>query len=405
MQHGEGMPRVSESQSPIRNPQSEIANPLSKIVTVSMIARLAHDTAVRMVYPFLPEIADGLRVPIAQVGAMLSLRSGVGIFSPLFGAMSDRAGHRRAMSIGLALLAMGLGAIGLSDGLIGPALGFVLLGIGTATYIPALQAYISERVPYARRGRVLGAIELTWAVAGMIGVPLIGVLIESLGWRAPFAGLAAAALICAALTLLLPETPPSLRAHRASIRLASIGRNRSAMAFLIVWALLFFAFENIQVGYAHWFESRFGLTPNDRGLAQTLFGVFEIAASAGSSAFLDRIGKKRGVTGGLIAALLGYVMLMTIGALDVRLGLASMGVAFLGFEFGVVSGIPIMSEQAPEARGTMLALGVTAGGLGKMAAGVIGSSLIAGPGFTVAALLSAIVGAVTLVVFRAGVHE
>jgi hypothetical protein len=61
--------------------------------------------------------------------------------------------------------------------------------------------------------------------------------------------------------------------------------------------------------------------------------------------------------------------------------------------------MPIMSEPAPEARGTMLALGVTAGGLGKMAAGVIGSSLIAGPGFTVAALLSAIVGAVTLVVF------
>jgi len=370
-----------------------------------MIARLAHDTSARMVYPFLPEIAAGLRLPIEQVGALLSLRSGVGIISPLFGALSDRAGHRRSMSIGLVLLAIGLGVVGVGDGLLVPALGFVVFGVGTAVYIPSLQAYVSERVPYARRGRVLGAIELTWAMAGMIAVPLIGRLIEPLGWRAPFFGLAAAALACAALTLILPETPPAFRAHGEPVKLKSILRNRSAIAFLLVWALLFFSFENIQVGYATWFESHFGLSPSQRGMAQTLFGVFEIAASAGSSAFLDRIGKKRGVTGGLIAALLGYMMLTTIGPIDVRLALLSMGVAFLGFEFSVVSGIPIMSEQVREARGTMLALGMTASGLARMAAGVIGSALVAGPGFTTAATVSAVVGVLTVVIFVRGVRE
>ena len=140
-------------------------------------------------------------------------------------------------------------------------------------------------------------------------------------------------------------------------------------------------------------------------MAQTLFGVFEIAASAGSSAFLDRMGKKRGVTGDLIAALLGYVMLTTIGPIDVRLALLSMGVAFLGFEFSVVSGIPILSEQVREARGTMLALGITASGLARMAAGVVGSALVAGPGFTAAATVSAVVGVLTVFVFVRGVRE
>lgn len=392
---------MSEAQSAIAHPRSEIG----KIVGVSMIARLAHDTSVRMVYPFLPEIAAGLRLSIDQIGVVLSLRSGIGIISPLFGAISDRVGHRRSMSIGMVVLAIGLGLVGAAEGLLLPSIGLVLTGVASAVYIPSLQAYVSERVPYARRGRAMGAIEMTWAVAGMIGLPIIGLLIDPLGWRAPFIGLSVAATTCAALTLNLPETPSAARAHAEPVRVSLITRNRSAVMFLLVWLLLFFAFENIQVGYGSWFENRFGLSPNERGLAQTLFGIFEITASAGSSAFLDRIGKKRGVVGGLTVACLGYAMLVVIGPFDVRLALGSMGVTFLGFEFSVVSGIPILSEQVPQARGTMLALGVTASSVGRMIAAVLGSALMAGPGFTAAALVSALAAAVTVIVFARGVHE
>jgi predicted MFS family arabinose efflux permease len=378
---------------------------LRKIFSLTILARLIHDTSIRMVYPFLPEIAKGLGVPLEQAGAMISLRSGVGILSPAFSRLSDRVGHRRSMSLALIILAIGLGIVGGTQGTFVPTIGFVLAGIGTAIYVPTLQAYISERVPYARRGRALGAIEMTWAISGMVGVPLMGGLIESMGWRAPFVGLAAATLICAALTLLLPETIAAQRAQVEPFKWASILQQRSALMFLLVWLLVFFAFENIQVGYGHWFETQFDLTTDQRGLAQTLFGVFEIIASAGSSAFLDRIGKKRGVTGGLIAVLLGYVLLATIGAINLWLALASMSIAFLGFEFSVVSGIPIMSEQLPQARGTMLALGVTMSGLGRMIADVTGSALTASVGFTFAAFVSAIFALITLAIFGWGVQD
>jgi len=378
---------------------------LGRVIAVSMIARLVHDASVRVVYPFLPEIAAGLRAPIDEVSKVLSLRSGVGLLSPLFGAMSDRIGHRRSMSIGLVLLSIGLGVTGAADGLGVATIGLVLSGIGTSAYLPALLAYVSERTPYARRGRVLGAIEMTWAISGMIGAPALGALIGPLGWRAPFVALAIASLACAALTLTLRETPPSLRAHGESVNLSLIVRNRSAMAFLIVWVMLFLAFENIQVGYASWFEARFGLTAEQRGLAQTLFGVFEITASAGSSLFLDRLGKKRGVTGGLIVGLLGYVMLVAIGPLALWLGLVSMSVAFLGFEFSVVSGLPIGSEQMPQARGTMLAFVIMASSLGRMVGAISGGALVAGAGFTIAALVSALLGAATVVLFVWAVRE
>ncbi len=370
-----------------------------------MIARLAHDTSVRVVYPFLPEIAAGVRAPIEQVAAVLSLRSGAGILSPLFGALSDHIGHRRSMAIALVLAAIGLGIVGAADGLPAATIGFLTFGIASATYLPAMFAYVSERTPYARRGRVFGAIEMTWAAAGIVGVPALGALIGPLGWRAPFIALAAAALVCAALTLTLAETPSAQQARGAPVNALSILRRRSAIVFLVSWLLIFLAFENVQVGYASWFETRFGLTAEQRGVTQSLFGVFEITASAGSSLFLDRIGKKRGPTGGLIIGLLGYVMLVTIGPQALWLGLLSMSVAFLGFEFSVVSGLPIASEQAPQARGTMLALVVMSSGLGRMLGGVSGSAFIAGAGFTAAALASALAGVATVVLFVWGVRE
>jgi len=392
--------RLAETEAPTASQRQ-----LVRILIVSMIARLVHDASVRVVYPFLPELSVGLRAPVDQVGAVLSLRSGVGVLSPLFGILSDRIGHRRTMSASLVLLAIGLGAVGLSDVLLMAAIGFVVTGIATATYVPALLAYLSERTPYERRGRILGTLELTWALAGMIVVPALGALIGPLGWRAPFLALAIGAMVCAALTLSLPETPARLRAQAVTFRIASIFRNRSATAFLLVWLLMFLSFENVQVGYASWFETQFGLSAQQRGMTQTLFGVFEIAASAGSGLFLDRIGKKRGVTGGLIILLIGYGMLLMFGPLALWLGLAAMSVAFLGFEFSVVSSLSIGSEQIPQARGAMLSLGVMMSGLGRMVGAVSGSALIADAGFGAAALLSALLSAAAVGLFALFVQE
>jgi predicted MFS family arabinose efflux permease len=375
-----------------------------RIVAVAMSTRAVHDTAVRMVYPFLPDIAQGLGITIEQMGGLIALRNGMGIVAPAFGALSDRVGHRRSAMLGLLVLGIGLLIIGVASDLGLAALGFILSGIGSAIFIPTLLAYVSDRVPYARRGRVTGAIEMTWGLAGMIGVPLMGLIITAIGWRAPFILLGIGAFIGAVLLLLLEESREQHILHEA-LKLMALRHNRSALAFIATWFLVFFAFENIQVGYAAWLEQHFGLSTAARGMVQMLFGIFEITASFSSALFLDRIGKKRGVTGGLIVVLLGYVLLATLGSAALPIGLLAISIAFLGFEFSVVSGVPIMSEQVPAARGTMIALALTAGSLGRMLADWVGSALVSGPGFPVAALISALAALLTLMVFVRGVQE
>jgi predicted MFS family arabinose efflux permease len=378
-----------------------------------MITRAVHDVSARMVYPFLPEIAAGLGLPVEQVGALIALRNGTGLIAPAFGVMSDRAGHRRSALAGMVMLGIGLIVTGLAFGLPLAAVGFVLSGLGSALFVPTLVAYVSDRVPFARRGRVTGTIELTWALAGLIGIPIVGVIITALGWRAPFFILGAAALGSATLMLLLPEAPHGrtvaasvfrLYALRPAVQYA-VRQHRSAIAFIASWFLLFFAFENILVGYASWLETQFGLDTAQRGAAQSLFGIFEIVASSSSALFLDRIGKKRGVGGGLIVALSGYALLALLGSSALWLALLAIGVAFLGFEFAVVSGVPIMGEQLPQARGTLIALAVTAGSLGRMLGDFSGTAWLTGAGFNFAAWMSAAAMLLTIIVFAKWVKE
>jgi membrane protein implicated in regulation of membrane protease activity len=64
-----------------------------------------------------------------------------------------------------------------------------------------------------------------------------------------------------------------------------------------------------------------------------------------------------------------------------------------------------MGEQVPAARGTLIALVMTAGGLGRMVADWTGSALASGAGFSAAAAVSAIVALITVGLFARWVRE
>ena len=53
------------------------------------------------------------------------------------------------------------------------AIGFVLVVLGVANCTVAGHAYISHRVEYSRRARSIGLYETSWALALLIGAPII----------------------------------------------------------------------------------------------------------------------------------------------------------------------------------------------------------------------------------------
>ena len=71
------------------------------------------------------------------------------------------------------------------------------MGTGTGAFVPTLFSWASALLPFEERSRGLGAIELSWALAGMIGVSLVGLGIAQFGWRPPLVVLAVLLILSA----------------------------------------------------------------------------------------------------------------------------------------------------------------------------------------------------------------
>jgi predicted MFS family arabinose efflux permease len=151
-------------------------------------------------------------------------------------------------------------------------------GLGKSIFDPALQAYVGEKVPYGQRGRVIGLIETSWAGAALVGIPLVGVLIDRLGWRAPFFVLGGLALVgLVALGLVIPKEK---RRSHPSVKTADFLQSwhllrgeRAALGMLACGVLISAANDSLFVVYGAWLENSFALGLVALGTATTVIGI------------------------------------------------------------------------------------------------------------------------------------
>ena len=156
-----------------------------QILVMMFLARLIVDTGWRMVYPFIPQFSTGLGLTVVGFSWLIFVRSIAGLTGSIFGILADRYGRRRLMTMGLLAEAAGLIALALSWQwwAVGP---MMLFGIGVSTFMPVQQAYVSDKVDYNKRGRALATIDMSYAVSGLVGMVIVGWMIEAIGWRSPF---------------------------------------------------------------------------------------------------------------------------------------------------------------------------------------------------------------------------
>jgi predicted MFS family arabinose efflux permease len=104
------------------------------------------------------------------------------------------------------------------------------------------------------------------------------------------------------------------------------------------------------------------------------FGFFELVASVSTATFADRVGKIKSTLGGTVVVLLGLAVMLSAGS-QLWLGVAGLLVLLIGFEYGFVTSLSLVSEAMPEARGTTLAVGNAVGtltrGVGTLLTGVL----------------------------------
>ena len=180
--------------------------------------------------------------------------------------------------------------------------------------------------------------------------------------------------------------------------------DRSAIGMLAVATLFSAGGEFTTVVLGAWLEDSFAIAlAGIAGLA-SLIVVAELTGAFSTGLFTDRLGKKRAVSIGLVINAIGYTVMGLSGG-SVVLGVGGALVAFLGFEFLIVSSFPLASELVPGGRGRYLAWLVVAISLGRSVAGAIGPVLFTSIGFGANATAAVVVDLLALTLLRLTVAE
>lgn len=365
--------------------------------------KLVVNTAVRFVYPFLPAIGRGLGIDLTQAGMLVSVRWASSLATPAVMSMSTEAHRsRRLLVAGLVLFSAGAVVTAWTGVFAGAVIGFALTGLAKPMLDIGSQVYVSERVPYQRRARYLGILEISWAGGLLVGAPAAGWLIERWSWEAPFWALGSLGMVGFGLALV------TLDSHDRSVAAFSLrapdSPGRQVIMLLATIALFGFAHEGILVTLGGWLEGSFGMTLLALGGVGTLIGLSELAGEGAMVSFTDRIGKRNSLALGLALGCLALLVL----AFNTEVlfpALSALVVAGVAMEFGYISVIPLMTELRPRSRTRVLSLSVVANGLGRMTGDFAFPQVFAGAGMRVVTLAAAGVLLLAVLVVLTGVKE
>lgn len=172
--------------------------------------------AFRMVYPLLGFLAAVFAVDLTTASLLITVQVAASLLSPLGGVLSDSIGDRATMIGGGIIFTLGAAICAMSASFVPFLVGYAVIGLAIAVGMPALQSYVSARSRYERRARMLGVLELSWALSALLGVPLITWGAERWGIAPIFAGLTIAGGVMLISYIMLPndDQPPSRQPHQ-----------------------------------------------------------------------------------------------------------------------------------------------------------------------------------------------
>ena len=372
------------------------------------LCRLVLNTARRFAYPFAPALSRGLGVHLTAVTSLIAINQATGIIGIFSGPLADHFGYRLMMIAGLVMLVVGMLAGGFLPfyGVI--LVTFFLAGLAKTVFDPALQAYVGERVPFQKRGLVIGLLEFSWAGSTLVGIPGIALLIDRLGWRAPFfvlGGLGVFSILT--FVILIPRDRRKADAHHNSPNMLSSLRQliqqRAPLGTLGFAFFFSIANDNLFVVYGAWLEESFSMSIVALGVGTSIIGAAELLGESLTASFGDRLGLKRSIIIGIILSMLCYVILPFLSQTLSR-AFMSLFALFLIFEFTIVSSLSLSTELLPLSRATMMSGFFAASGLGRVIGSLIGSHIWLAGGILATGLVSGVICGVALLSFVWGLR-
>lgn len=360
-------------------------------VSTLTIARLTSNACFRYAPPFLASISDDFQISLSRLGLALMITEIVMGISPILGRVVDRLHRRTAMAGGLLAISGAATIAAASPSVWIFVLGMLLIAVAKFIFDIGLASWVNDHVEYEKRGRVIGLTETSWALGLLIGVTAMGLVASATSWRWGYAvgAISVAVMAIVVMTRLDGHDVAGSQRSRDTTKYP-MPRNGywifGAMFFLMA------ASQSLFVTFGSWLEDQFGFT--EAGISAVVFGLgaFELLASVTSARRTDTWGKERSTIFGALL-ILPAGLLLTVGHNNQVIGLILLGIYLLGFEFSIVSMLPLAANLIPSSPGRGLGIVLAGGTLGRASMSLIGTAAYEKFGINVPAFMGAICAA------------
>lgn len=327
-----------------------------------LVARLATNGGLRVVYPFVPIIAVGLGVSLQTMALLLAGRSLAGLAGPALARVNSPNRWYPMMLGSQIMVASGSIVIVLAADLppalriVTLAMGFGATGLARPLFDLPVQAWLTTRVALSGRGRAFGVVELAWALSLAVTVPLAGVLIDRSGWQSAFMVIIGLTLI--GMAVIRAVVSPHIRIadqdvwqtrYRATSTdsLSQVADDKvCAAAVCLATGLVITAGELLFVTYGAWLIQDFGLSISEIGISTVLIVTAELAGGFMVIAVSDRVGLHRTLGCGLLVSSLAYASLGAVGH-SIPAAVVAIGAWFVAFEATVVTLVAMAGTAGP----------------------------------------------------------
>lgn len=279
-------------------------------IIVLVIAAFVIAIGFGIIAPVLPEYARSFDVGVTAASAVVSAFAFMRlVFAPVGGRLITRFGERWMYVAGLLIVALSTGASAFAQSYVQLLVLRGLGGIGSTLFTVSAMALLVRLAPPRARGRASSLYGSAFLFGGILG-PALGSLLAGLGYRAPFLVYAVALLIAAGVvTIFLAGAdlrPAPVGGEAPPLRLAEAWRDSAFRAAIVA------AFAN---GWAN-FGARMSLVPlfigsivgvdhSLTGIVMTVFAAGNAAALLVAGRLVDTLGRRPLLLGGLAIAALG----------------------------------------------------------------------------------------------------
>ncbi|MFI0820237.1 MFS transporter [Streptomyces sp. NPDC021098] len=208
---------------------------LPLVVYVLALGTFLMGTTEFVVAGLLPEIANDVRISVAQAGLLITVFAvGMIVGAPLMAMLTLRLPQRSTLALALGVFAVGHIVVALGSSFTLLLAARFLTALATGAFWAVANVVAAQAAGPAASSRALGVVGAGAMLANVVGVPLGAFAGQLMGWRGPFWALAVLAV--AAMALIARHVARDADGHQAISVRAELSALRSGRLWLALAA-------------------------------------------------------------------------------------------------------------------------------------------------------------------------